>query len=360
MRGFFSLVLCVSMLLMSVPFAGATDGSEADTVLNESAMDAYVQSVLPHYLSLENDNVYGEIAVSQGYVVHGHNDPNARTYFVTDDGDYIANLFVTYINGQYSSNFGFDDNADVDAALSGGTPMALVAESEMLILQTAAGNALLTEGDSGALLSRSIAAYPRVVPLMQETSIKNSDVTAAKHVSTRSEDFSVGLNVPYVANDYYLIDPTKPDTLSNRKYLCWAASVAMICQYRTGVSYTAMNIYNAMVNLYGGTPVGENIWYTRAYSHCGMTATHVSSAMNATAAYVQMDTYDKPIIVRMINGNVKHAIVLRYISKSGTSLTYGFRDPNYNSLRYGTGTTGGSFSYNGGSITYTTWYASVY
>lgn len=337
------------MLLMSVPFAGATDGSEADTVLNESAMDAYVQSVLPHYLSLENDNVYGEIAVSQGYVVHGHNDSNARTYFVTDDGDYIANLFVTYINGQYSSNFGFDDNADVEAALSGGAPMALVAESEMLILQTAAGNALLTVGNSDALLNRSISAYPRVAPVLQETAIENADVAAAKHVTTRDVDFSVGLNVPYVANDSV-----------NGKGICWAACVAMICQYRMGVSYTAKNIYNALVNLYGGTPAGENIWYTRAYSHCGMTATHVSSAMDATAAYVQMDTYDKPIIVRMINGNVKHAIVLRYISKSGTSLTYGFRDPNYNSLRYGTGTTGGSFYYNGGSLTYTTWYASVY
>ena len=207
---------------------------------------------------------------------------------LTDDGDYIANLFVTYINGQYSSNFGFDDNADVAAALSGDAPMALVAESEMLILQTAAGNALLTEGDSDALLSRSIVAYPRVAPLMQETSIKNSDVTAAKHVSTRSEDFSVGLNVPYVANDYRLIDPTKPDTPSNRKYLCWAASVAMVSNYRNGTSYSTKGLFNSLDQLYIGTPEGSTTWYSRAYSYCGMVANHQSSAMDANLSLIHI------------------------------------------------------------------------
>ena len=36
--------------------------------------------------------------------------------------------------------------------------------------------------------------------------------------------------------------------------LCWAAAVASVSNYRKDTSYDAMDIYNALDELYSGTP----------------------------------------------------------------------------------------------------------
>ena len=342
MRGLFSLVLCVIMLLMSVPFAGATDGSEADTVLNESAMDAYVQSVLPHYLSLENDNVYGEIAVSQGYVVHGHNDPNARTYFVTDDGAYIGKLMVTY-SGGFFSTFSFGNNDFLSVVLQSERPIALLAIDEKLVLQIDNTNYIISSEDMMILNIDGIPTYPACVAQLAGMELLN--VHAA---STLESSYYKGLSVPFVENE----------TINDRGQ-CWAACVAAISNFENGTSYTTVQLYNTLQALYSGTPSGSWLWNQRAYSYCSFNSERLRITYSPEQIYaslyqgtpLQINIYDD------VNDDVGHALVIRSIHYNSSTVTLGFMDCNdaNGSATYMTMSIGGNFVYVGASGTYRDW-----
>jgi len=136
--------------------AESIDAADPSSAGNQRQPDsseyiAYISDVLPKYIgSASRSGEYSgddssNIQISQGFRINGNPDENSRAFFVADNGEYIALLFVSYVDGAFHSSFGFDENDGVTTAIKDRTPIALfVLEIGALFVQTEHGNFLLS------------------------------------------------------------------------------------------------------------------------------------------------------------------------------------------------------------------------
>ena len=104
---------------------------------------AYINDVLPRYIGstvrfgeYSSDGI-SNMQISQGFTVIGNPDENSRTFFITDNGEYIGLLIVTYLNNTFHSSFGFEDNENITAAIRDNVPIALfVLDGGSVFIQT--------------------------------------------------------------------------------------------------------------------------------------------------------------------------------------------------------------------------------
>ena len=164
---------------------------------------------------------------------------------------------------------------------------------------------------------------------------------------------NVILNLPHVSNY----------TFPNGTGLCWAASISSICAYQTNTSpMSALDLYNALDEMYVGTPMGFDLWEKRAFAYFDISAKYDTSlSFTQTATLLRAD---KPIYISLTDGNSHyHGVALcGYINvPNSTSYKYKLMDPNVSS--YGTtyviSTSNQNFTYVEG-YTYTTWRYSIY
>jgi hypothetical protein len=292
---------------------------------------------------------YGKIEVSEPIEIVNGSEEHGRMFFITNNASYIGQLAVTYNNGSFNSSFMFDNDGYINNILSTNTPFAIVAHEDDLIIKTAQTSKMLTVGE----LPKEISTY---------SSVEYSSVNfVAVDISTTTrelptEEYYVSLAVPQVDNDSV-----------NGNGLCWAAAVASVSNYRKNTSYEAMDIYDALNELYSGTPAGTPTWYSRAYSYCNMSYTY-TNPMEFVDLYDALDTKDRPVIFRVRrteNGSyIGHAVVLRYLCGGNEYTTYGFVDPNKTNTVYvdfySPTCDPDEFEYYNGSRTYPDWIASIY
>ena len=288
--------------------AGSTAFAKENEKQNKNHLrNEYINSVLDRYLSL------GEVGtelikISTPINVNGNDDDESRIYFIVKDDYYYGQLVVTEVNGNYYSSFSFDNDERINDVIRNNVAFALIVIGEdTMVLQTKNENIVIA-GD------RSMTDQ-YMVPncTLNQISFSNHIV----HNIRATRDYYVNLQVSRVAN------ASSP----NGQGLCWAACVAAVSNYRMNTSYSALDIYNALDALYGGTPTGNNAWIALGYSYCGMICTY-TSGMSFSDLYFQLSTVGRPAIFGVYRTGGAHSVVCKYLMGGDEYATYGFMDPN--------------------------------
>lgn len=344
-RSIFKRIACFAIAFALI--IGMDSFALADSFDLNSDMEEYISTVLPRYLEVEG-LYYDDVKISNGFHVEGNNNPNARTFFVFSGDQTIGVLNVTQKDGKLYSTFYFESNLEVENALENGTRIALqksqVNNCNDIVISVEPANS--TFSDVSTNLEYSTIELTPVTIYSQANYI-------SRQIDNDSDYYVYLSELPYISN-----------TTINNVGICWAACVASIANYRVGTNYTASSLYYALKEEYGGTPEGTNVWYSRGYNLCNMSAT-VTSTLQWQTLYSLLSS-GKPIIFRMTDGAflfpTKHAIVLKMFSGGNDYTTYGFMDPNFSTMRtvYMTGSLDpNDFVYASGSTDYS-WYGSVY
>lgn len=291
--------------------------------LSNSTNDArqeYVESVLPRYLALKDNIDYGNIQISEPITVENREDGTSRTYIVTNDDVYIGLLSVAYIDNEFVSSYMFDEDSSITNIIQTGTPFALVAYDECLLMQTQENNIVVANDN---IQLDEIELVHNVA--FSEKSFESIDLLASSF-SFGALGYNIEIDVEHVANETV-----------NGVGICWAACIAAISNYRNGTSYDALDIYDALDLVYSETPVGDSNWIRRGYSYCGMSHTN-GETLEVDELYDALNS-DRPVIFRVYRtdstGNLKgHAVVLKAITQTRYDSIYTFMDPNYTNEYY--------------------------
>lgn len=326
---------------------------------------AYINHVLPRYLSLTFGD-FSDVQISQGFVIYGTSDKNTRAFFVTNNGNYIGLLLVTYADGMFHSSFGLDDNANITNAITNRIPVSLNMDYGIIYVLMEYSVVSLATNELSINLDVFDSAPRESVYHLAEVVMNSVDFTAEDvnelamgWVARNSFVSSVDLRVPFVAN---------ASCTCCRRGLCWAAAVVSVGRFmnpRVGQATNAVGLFNALNNSYPGTPVGTSSWYLRGLNHFSLRGSYVRSGMNFLTLQSNLNA-QRPIIFNMmcIDWVVGHAIVLHMLQSSFESTIYGFVDSNFAGTRWihvsgpNQNINNSSFRYVAGR-TFTTWHSSV-
>ena len=337
-----SLVICfiMTLLLVSPASAASNDTSE---------MNLYAESVLPRYLSIEEDRDYGEVKLSQAYTIQGGIE-NVFMYFVFDDNEYIANLIVIKSGNTYTSNFGFDNQQFVTDALRDEKPIAIISVNNMLVFVSENEKHLLTAHDLSELDNISVSQ-----------GVQEKFETSTLQFATEGTSSQVNQITPRAVYNKRIYLPHVPNenVPGSSLSLCWGAAVAAVSNYSNSTSYDAVDIYNKVLNAGGGSlPFGGAGMVQLAFRQCNMIPTSDGS-MTTLEVYNKLCEYTPIVVGLATSSGVGHTVVICYVSVSGITATYGYEDSNYSSIRYAEVTTAG-ITYYSGNYVYTVWSYSVY
>lgn len=263
----------------------------------------------------------------------------------------MGKLVATYVNGEYASSFTPYEIPAVTEAYENNEPFALALEGCSIMLITAEKAEIISGSDE-------LFAEIEIADDLQTSNTEYSVIICSAIANTFYGDSvnvadNVILNLPHVSNY------TFPDGTG----LCWAASISSICAYQTNTSpMSALDLYNALDEMYVGTPMGFDLWEKRAFAYFDISAKYDTSlSFTQTATLLRAD---KPIYISLTDGNSHyHGVALcGYINvPNSTSYKYKLMDPNVSS--YGTtyviSTNNQNFTYVEG-YTYTTWRYSIY
>ena len=289
--------------------------------------------------------------MTQGYRVINNPDPNSRTFFLFRNGKCEGKLTASYVNGEYASSFTQYEIPAVTEAYENNEPFALALEGYSIMLITAEKAEIISGSDE-------LFAEIEIADDLQTSNTEYSVIICSAIANTFYGDSvnvadNVILNLPHVSNY----------TFPNGTGLCWAASISSICAYQTNTSpMSALDLYNALDEMYVGTPMGFGLWEKRAFAYFDISAKYDTSlSFTQTATLLRAD---KPIYISLTDGNSHyHGVALcGYINvPNSTSYKYKLMDPNVSS--YGTtyviSTSNQNFTYVEG-YTYTTWRYSIY
>lgn len=316
-------------------------------------LEAYANEVIAEYISISMEIVdeTDTFFLTQGYRVINNPDPNSRTFFLFQNGKCMGKLVATYVNGEYASSFTPYEIPAVTEAYENNEPFALIANNYALVLVTPKKNVVINGNDEifnkvtkiNSVQKRA-AKYDKIIAYTLTNTFYRDSVTVIDDVI---------LNLPHVSNY----------TFPNGTGLCWAASISSICAYQNNTSpMSALDLYNALDEMYVGTPVGNTWWEPLAFDYLGIDSRTDSSLYFSRVA--ELLRKDIPIYVSLTDGNSHyHGVALcGYINvPNSTSYKYKLMDPNVSS--YGTtyviSTNNQNFTYVEG-YTYTTWRYSIY
>ena len=289
--------------------------------------------------------------MTQGYRVINNPDPNSRTFFLFRNGKCEGKLTASYVNGEYASSFTQYEIPAVTEAYENNEPFALALEGYSIMLITAEKAEIISGSDE-------LFAEIEIADDLQTSNTEYSVIICSAIANTFYGDSvnvadNVILNLPHVSNY------TFPDGTG----LCWAASISSICAYQTNTSpMSALDLYNALDEMYVGTPMGFDLWEKRAFAYFDISAKYDTSlSFTQTATLLRAD---KPIYISLTDGNSHyHGVALcGYINvPNSTSYKYKLMDPNVSS--YGTTYVISTSNQNFTSVegyTYTTWRYSIY
>lgn len=289
--------------------------------------------------------------MTQGYRVINNPDPNSRTFFLFRNGKCEGKLTASYVNGEYAYSFTQYEIPAVTEAYENNEPFALALEGYSIMLITAEKAEIISGSDE-------LFAEIEIADDLQTSNTEYSVIICSAIANTFYGDSvnvadNVILNLPHVSNY----------TFPNGTGLYWAASISSICAYQTNISpMSALDLYNALDEMYVGTPMGFDLWEKRAFAYFDISAKYDTSlSFTQTATLLRAD---KPIYISLTDGNSHyHGVALcGYINvPNSTSYKYKLMDPNVSS--YGTtyviSTSNQNFTYVEG-YTYTTWRYSIY
>lgn len=350
MKKLLSIILCAIMLIATASPAFANEPINDNVNVG---LESYANEVIAEYIpiSMETIDETDTFFLTQGYRVINNPDPNSRTFFLFRNGKCEGKLTASYVNGEYASSFTQYEIPAVTEAYENNEPFALALEGYSIMLITAEKAEIISGSDE-------LFAEIEIADDLQTSNTEYSVIICSAIANTFYGDSvnvadNVILNLPHVSNY------TFPDGTG----LCWAASISSICAYQTNTSpMSALDLYNALDEMYVGTPMGFDLWEKRAFAYFDISAKYDTSlSFTQTATLLRAD---KPIYISLTDGNSHyHGVALcGYINvPNSTSYKYKLMDPNVSS--YGTtyviSTNSNNFTYVG-TYTYTTWRYSLY
>ena len=343
-RRIFAVILALCMLV-GTPLSASAETNKNQLLTPEME---YISIVLPRYFS--GSKIDAErIKVSNGFKILGNSDPNTNLYLIVSQDHCIGELLVSKdSNNAFISSFYELNNETLDYWIVNQCPMAFYLTNEQLSVQS--GREQLIVADPDAIrcnLTPSDTVYSQNTPVFTDMVLSNTSL---------NRDIGYQKHIPLII--------VHNDTV-NGVWICWAACCAMVANYRIYSSFTALSMYYALKEYYGGTPEGTNLWYERAFTHYGMSYTQ-TGRMSGVNLYYALNA-GRPVIFSLWNnifGTSCHAIVLRAIELDDDgSGWYSFADPNQTSSYLNVvvaDNSGTNFSITTNSGTYHLWKYSRY
>lgn len=268
--------------------------------------DEYINHILPRYLEVGNisfNNIKISEAINLTDINADINNEAIGTFLITQDDALIARLNLTYSENSFHSSFVIDNNTTITKAIQSNLPLAFSIDSGEF-------TAHIFENSFQPLNDSTRSMYTNLT-------FTSFEVPDEYIPLAMTSEYNVSLDV----------DPlTSPN--GTEEQLCWATCIAMVSNYRTGSSYDANDIYEALDNEYSGTPSGTNTWYERGFDYCGMSYEYDTS-MNFTDL-INALADERPVIFDIYPkwySTSGHATVLSGINGSYTSAVYTFCDP---------------------------------
>lgn len=296
-------VLCA----LPISASASEENAEESIVITTESIDNIIADEISSYSDLISEHINADsVEVSNVFPIYRGDNYNAFQVFLFDDDECFGFLTLSCDAGDVYTSVTFDDLDIIDAYLEQNAFFYVCLyqdenqSTEELTYQI--GDA----GNSGSEL------HLRTIDL-----VTNQPLANYSHIN-------VSLNVARVANGTV-----------NGTGICWAASVAAVANYRNGTNYTAQDIYDAMDDMYLGTPAGNTTWYNRAFSYVGLHCSSESGGVSYSAVNHELSDGNPAIFsVKSTASGVQHAIVCKSIKGYTNGLKYGFMDPNHSGTTY--------------------------
>ncbi len=306
LKRIFMLVVILSTI------AGSVNIVHAKTLYDECS---YLNSVLNAYLNSNGIKSDG-LMISDAVPVQLLDDSDEQNiYFLKKNSVIIAKISIIKKDGQYYSCFDTDvkefnniyqNSSTISLVKKNNTIFALINSSAIVLYKNPYYDVTLTQSDKN---------FIKAIDFTFSTSLPRT-------VQPLGNPEVMQLTVPGVGN-----------VKINGVGQCWAASTAMMVNYKNGTNLTATNIYNKCLNsgLVGslGTPSGTIEWVRAAYSFYNISIYDQVGGLIYPRIYSLLSNND-PIHMDYYNtsSGSGHAVVLCGSYYDGNTLVYKYRDPN--------------------------------
>lgn len=370
----FNMKKLIAVTIVSACMLSPLTSACAETITDESPCELplyykqYIEECLPIYLN-NTDFVGSEITYSSLIPLYEYNSEDVCAYYtIIFSGDTaIGKLEINEDNGTPVSVFDTNITKEFEYSINSDSKYAFISYNRNIYLQEDVGDVIWVDGNDESLTYDVSKSFP-----LEEFKIAGSVNMDDSVMELSSEGASLGsINLPvsHVGN-------VNVGTSTNKKYVCWAACVAMTANYMDGDSYTARDVYNKVKSSYSGSELGSPSCISDAYSKCVDTSfSYRGKAIKADTVFTSLRK-GAPVQIA-INGknqsNVAtyHAILITGLHLYSNKAVYTVDDPDYKSgsrsfIAVGAPTENiSSISYlgmdgDGLTMTYDDWYRSHY
>lgn len=363
MRKKLVLALVVTMILSTVPSFALTETTHKTnpTTPEITELEPIINNLLG---TIQNDSdSYGlgnvnfeNLYLGEKLAAYQENNNqieelNIDYYPVMEDNEVIAIATVTYTETGAPSvqlGKGFSDNLqdfseeDDSVALvfdeSGENMYACDNADKYIVVDT-----FITDSDSNGTekfdgVEDEDITYTKVAPTVDLDADKNqsSEVSLSENLLAASSDAN-SLNIPI--------------KLQNGKPICWAASVASVGQYITGIKKSATGVCDALGCEYTS---GSSIMVKNAFKKIyKLSATIYDKAPSFSKIMSEINN-DQPIWAgfNCAATGAGHAVVIRGYASGSNYATFSYMDPNSSSFQVSNVTADGDYRFAYGSDTY--------
>lgn len=284
---------------------------------DNQSLDAYINQRVGNYLYLEGYTDLSAISISNSFDIYDFNKGiiinNRSINFVINDNNIIGILIVGFVNNDYSSMYMAVESDILTEYYVNNIPFAIGYSNGYFVL---VHNGLAINLD-GYLISN--ITIPSIYNEM--LIVANRPCNA---VQSRSALFNKQLNVARRNNEI---------NADNGKGLCWAACIAMKVDYQsTSINYLmTLAVYNHLKSAYNpsvyGFPVGNLVWYNRAYSYYQTGCTVYTRGLGAgeVSNYINQN---KPIQISLSGDIGNHDVIISGCTIYSNHAIYTIIDPN--------------------------------
>ncbi len=313
--------------VMSVTMAGvmpAAAEESTENIMEYSTFEEYVEYAIPHYIRAQSVEVDGAFYYSNPIEIYDINDIEGGSIgncvFLFDDDEIIGKMQVWEIDGEYASVFDTYITDEIRGSFEDNYAIAL------------------------GYFGEDIYSYDEVVGIALLDGVEFEECPDYELPLNGSISKAASMNLaaipaPYAASASVNITHVRNQQCdyADKHWLCRAACVAMMVNYRNGDSLTTKDVWRAMKTSSNPDPEDDIATVKGAFDKYDYSYNVYSKSISASEVLGAL-SLDKPVYIE-INGNktsdgsaVCHAVVICGISiDNATStlanITYTVDDP---------------------------------
>ncbi len=339
------------MLTISPNYALASYTDSINALYEDYAVEAIQRFILISGIGTEG----ADFSISQPVPVYNDDDEYNKAVFLFQNGNCVGQMMTTYVNSQFVSSFVQCDFQAVTEISVQKTPFILISFDEALWIVTSEASEVIVGQGCGEL---PMATTDQ--PENYENQVLELTPISLPEHTVRPKSASYLLDVPYVENS------TSPDS---GKGICWAAAMASIIMYRTGINgITADDLYDTLREYYDSNvywyPDGSCPWIERLFSWYNLSYTHKHSGTNFDTVKSIIEYDGRPIYCWITRTNGAHSVAICGFDSGYGYYYYSLVDPNVENpvwVQVSSSASSNSFTYASSyGYTYTGWKCHMY